>query len=102
MKTYKVGDTVRVEGYTSFCTPYDAKVRDIITKYDEDTGKPYPVYVMNDGDTFDGRDGSAIKGATMYYIDLEDKAEPNSQKGDNVTGENTDDLIDLLYGDNAI
>ena len=89
MKEYKVGDTVNVGGYTSFCHPYTSKVKNILTKYDADTGKPYPVYVLADGDKYDGRDGSAITGATMYFID---------DGGDNETASCEDDEQDEIFG----
>lgn len=64
----KPGDVVTVTGDSGFCDPCECTVESVLTRYDNITGAKYPVIVMDDGDQFDGRDGSCIKGASMYYI----------------------------------
>lgn len=69
----KVGDEVYVDCYTSMgqsSTGY-RPVTKIKTKYDEDTGEPYNVIHVAGG-TYDGRDGSATKDSSMFYIAEDD------------------------------
>lgn len=40
---YKVGEKVYIEATNGMCTGGEDVVTDIVTKYDEDTGKPYKV-----------------------------------------------------------
>lgn len=68
MKKLKVGDKVLVTGDSGFCDPFNEIIKKVLTKYDENTGKPYPVYVTDSGQQFDGRHGYAITGASAYYI----------------------------------
>lgn len=62
------GDIVTVSCLTSIGTSEQKIVTDITTKYDSDTGKPYPIIHIGDH-MFDGRDLNAVNSPTMYYIE---------------------------------
>lgn len=66
------GDTVYIDGYTSMAqqNSREAIIDDIQTRYDELTGEPFDV-VLVDGDWYDARDGSCYSNKnSMYYIEL--------------------------------
>jgi len=44
----QVGDTVTITGDSSFCSTYQTKVIELLTRYDELTGKPYNVIVTKE------------------------------------------------------
>jgi hypothetical protein len=70
----KIGDNVYIDGYTSMAqqNARTAKVDDIQTRYDELTGKPFDI-VLVDGDWYDTRDGGCHSNKnSMYYIEFED------------------------------
>jgi len=70
LKDIEIGDTVYVDGMSSFCASSagEEKVTNVKTKYDEDTGEPYKVICCGNHH-FDSRDGWAIKGPSAYYIE---------------------------------
>ena len=67
-KELQIGDVVTVTGQSSFCSTSTSKILDIKTKYDEDTGIPYKIYVTEGDHKFDGRNGWALNNPTAYYI----------------------------------
>lgn len=67
-KELQIGDEVTITGQSSFCSTSKSKIIDIKTKYDENIGVPYKVYVTEGGHKFDGRNGWAINEPTAYYI----------------------------------
>lgn len=84
MKTLEIGDTVNIDGQSSFCQPSTTVIIDIKTKYDEETGAPYKVYVTTGNHRFDGRNGWALNPPTAYYMkelqeDLEVKKLPPNE-----------------------
>jgi len=66
---FKAGDRVQVECYSGHGDPFVGTIKQIKVKYDEDTGDPYKVIVLNDGHQFDAVSGTAITEPTMYYIE---------------------------------
>jgi len=72
----QVGDTVYIDGMTSFCNPHLDHVTRIQTKYDEDTGESYKV-VYCGAHMYDARNGKALNSPTMYFIShiVEDERE---------------------------
>ena len=68
MLRFEIGETVICTGDSGFCHSSKTKIIEITIKYDENTGKPYPVYKTKQGDIFDGRTGYAIKPPLAYYI----------------------------------
>lgn len=62
-----VGDYAYIDGYSGFCYGSYEQITDIVTRYDEITGKPYKVVVCGKGHyRFD--DGWCINGAMAYSI----------------------------------
>jgi len=73
--TYKPGDMVFVDGYTSIAQQNFRKspIQEVDIRYDEKTGEKFEIYQV-DGDWYDGRDGSAYNnGESMYYIEFIEK-----------------------------
>lgn len=63
----KIGDYADIDGYSGFCCGSYNRITDVITRYNEMTGKPYKVICCRDNQyCFD--DGNCIKGASAYYI----------------------------------
>lgn len=70
----KIGDEVYIDGYTSMAqqSARMSKIDDVQTRYDELTGKPFDI-VLVDGDWYDTRDGGCHSNKdSMYYIELND------------------------------
>lgn len=65
----QVGDTVTVDGDSGFCDRNKDCVKALITKWDTDTGLPYTVVVLEDGQEFDTRTGYALTPPKAYYIE---------------------------------
>lgn len=65
----KVGDTVICDGDSGFCDRTETTIKSIKKRFDEETGSSYDVYVVKDGQEFDGRDGYAITPPMSYYIE---------------------------------
>lgn len=63
----KVGDYAYIDGCSSFCTGYYARITAIKTRYDETTGKPYDVVICGDQEYVKDT-GLVIKGATAYSV----------------------------------
>lgn len=71
-KDIKIGDTVYRDGYTSMAqnNAGEAKITDIKTKYDEDTGEQFSILQVDGGEWYDSRDGSCYSNKkSMYYIE---------------------------------
>jgi len=51
------------------------EVKEIIYKYDEDTGAKYNVIVTKDGSKWDSRNGGPYSGSPMFYIEPVDQPE---------------------------
>jgi len=62
-----VGDKVYVECYSGMGTGGESTITNIKTKFDEDTGEPYPVICCGDHE-FHGKEGYALTPPTMYFI----------------------------------
>ena len=63
----QVGDTINIDGDSSFCTPSTAEVTEIKTKYDENDGHAYRVICCGSHE-FHGESGLAMTTPTAYYI----------------------------------
>jgi hypothetical protein len=63
------GDKVLCTGNSDFCQDSKETIRKIITKYNEDTGKPYPVIVIGSGQKFHGVKGHALTPPYAYRIE---------------------------------
>jgi len=61
------GDYVYIEPNSGFGDAGTERVTDIITKYDEDTGKPYKVICFKNH-KFDARDGYAVSPPYGYHL----------------------------------
>jgi hypothetical protein len=61
-------DLVWCGGDSGFCQDDIEKVVDVIVKYDENTGIPYNVIILNGDRRFDSRNGVALNPPTAYYI----------------------------------
>jgi|688.fasta_scaffold70406_8 hypothetical protein len=70
LKDLTIGDTVYIGSYSSLgaSSEGDEKIKDILVKYDENTGEKYNVIVCSDFMKFDARSGDGINGI-MYYIE---------------------------------
>jgi hypothetical protein len=67
----KIGDEVWIDGFTSMAQQSAqewCKIKNIRHKFDSDTGKPYPIYLVNDN-WYDSRNGQNVDNPkSMYYI----------------------------------
>ena len=70
MKKFNVGDSVMINRFTSFGDYGIQKVTAILTKYNENTGKPYEVICFGKWQ-FSAVTGAAITEPYMYYIDVD-------------------------------
>ena len=64
----KVGDYICIDGESSFCSFGRHMIDDILTKYDEDTGKKYLVYVDTDGNKWNSKTRYCMNGLNAYCI----------------------------------
>ncbi len=64
----RVGDYADVDGDSGFCYGGYRRITDIITRYNEKTGKPYKVICCGD-DWYRFNGGHCIKGASAYSIE---------------------------------
>ena len=64
----KVGDYICIDGESSFCSFGRHMIADILTKYDEDTGKKYLVYVDTDGNKWNSKTRYCMNGLNAYCI----------------------------------
>ena len=64
----KVGDYICIDGDSSFCSFGRLIIADILTKYDEDTGEKYLVYVDTDGKKWNSKTRCCMNGLSAYYI----------------------------------
>ena len=64
----KVGDYICIDGESSFCSFGRHMIADILTKYDEDTGEKYLVYVDTDGKKWNSKTRSCMNGLSAYCI----------------------------------
>lgn len=64
----EVGDYVCIDGESSFCSFGRHKIEKILTKYDEDTGEKYLVYVDMDGNKWNSKTRLCMNGLYAYDI----------------------------------
>ena len=64
----KIGDYVCIDGESSFCSFGRLKIDKILTKYDEDTGEKYLVYLDEDGNKWNSKTGLCMNGLYEYDI----------------------------------
>ena len=64
----KVGDYICIDGESSFCSFGRLMITDILTKYDEDTGEKYLVYVDTDGNKWNSKKRCCMNGLNAYCI----------------------------------
>lgn len=67
-KKLNIGDVVTITGDSGFCNRSQEKIKDIKTQYNEKTGEPCEIYVIQSGQKFDLR-GHAITSPLAYYIE---------------------------------
>jgi hypothetical protein len=69
----KIGDTVWLDGYTSFAqqnSQEECEIEKIDYKFDKDTGEKFAIYFVADR-WFDSRDGGEYDNPeSMYYIEI--------------------------------
>lgn len=65
----EVGDKILCTGDSGFCHDSIETISKIETKYDENTGKPYPVITIKGGQKFHGIKGHAITPPYAYRIE---------------------------------
>lgn len=63
----RTGNVCHIEPNTGFGDAGDEKVTDTVTKYDQDTGKPYKVICFGNW-KFDARDGCPMTPPYAYHI----------------------------------
>lgn len=68
LKDLKIGDDVWCGGDSGFTTNETEKIKNITTKYDENTGEPFNVIWLSGNRKFDSRNGSPINPPWAYYI----------------------------------
>lgn len=70
--TREIGDTVFLDGFgMAQQNGGPVKVTNIDWKFDENTGRRYQIFEIDDSSWFDARDGSPYgSSGSMYYIDL--------------------------------
>lgn len=64
----KVGDYVCIDGESSFCSFGRHIIDKILTKYDEDTGEKYLVYLDADGNKWNSKTRRCMNGLYAYDI----------------------------------
>ena len=64
----EVGDYICINGESSFCSFGRHMIDKIRTKYDEDTGKKYVVYVDTDGNIWNSKTRCCMNGLYAYSI----------------------------------
>lgn len=64
----KIGDTVRLDGYTGFCDTSDEIVTNVTTGFDDETGLTFNVIHIGNR-RFDSWTGKAMNPPIMYYIE---------------------------------
>lgn len=64
----KVGDYVCIDGESSFCSFGRHIIDKILTKYDEDTGEKYLVYLDADGNKWNSKTKRCMNGLYAYDI----------------------------------
>ena len=64
----KVGDYICIDGESSFCSFGRHMIANILTKYDEDTGEKYLVYVDTDGKKWNSKTRYCMNGLNAYCI----------------------------------
>ena len=64
----KVGDYICINGESSLCSFGRLMITDILTKYDEDTGEKYLVYVDTDGNKWNSKKRYCMNGLNAYCI----------------------------------
>ena len=64
----KVGDYVCIDGESSFCSFGRHIIDKILTKYDEDTGEKYLVYLDTDGNKWNSKTKRCMNGLYAYDI----------------------------------
>ena len=64
----EVGDYVCIDGESSFCSFGRHIIDKILTKYDEDTGEKYLVYVDAEGNKWNSKTKRCINGLYAYDI----------------------------------
>lgn len=63
----KVGDYMFTDGPSSFCTGSYIRIEKIVTRYDEETGSPYLVFIDDDDNWYDSRTGACISNENSMY-----------------------------------
>ena len=63
----KIGDYAKIDGFSGFCYGRYNKITNILTLYDEITGKPYRFVCCGDN-WYHFDSGWCIKGASAYKI----------------------------------
>lgn len=64
----EVGDYVCIDGESSFCSFGRHMIEKIITKYDEDTGEKYLVYIDESGYRWNSKTRRCMDGLSAYDI----------------------------------
>ena len=64
----EVGDYVCIDGESSFCSFGRHEIEKILTKYDEDTGEKYLVYLDMDGNKWNSKTRLCMNGLYAYDI----------------------------------
>ena len=67
----EIGDRVLVQCYTSFGVDHYETVMSHEKKFDEYTGEPYVILVMESGYRFHAENSGALTPPTMYYIEVD-------------------------------
>lgn len=73
----RIGSKVYIDGYTSMAqqNARESKIEKIETRYDELTGEPFEVYLVDD-EWYDSRDGGCYSNKnSMYYIEFDEVAD---------------------------
>lgn len=68
LQDLKVGDSVICTGDSGFCDTSVEKILKISTKFNEYSGKPYPIIWLSGRRRFHGRKGHATTTPLAYYI----------------------------------
>lgn len=67
----EIGETVYLDGFgMAQQSSGPVTITNIEYKYDEDTGKRYQIFEVDDSGWYDARDGSPYGRDSMHYIDL--------------------------------
>lgn len=70
LEDLQVGDKVWCGCDSGFCHDSIKKVKEIKTKFNKNSGKPYKVIVLKGGQEFSSKDGGALTPPTAYYIEI--------------------------------